>query len=532
MSAVSATTPLKLKHPVDKVTEPVFIVYYGYSYQIKCLYPSIVWLHPGRETQSVKNDNMPLYQVFADELRAAMDDGRLRAGARLPSVREAARSCTLSINTVLTAYRQLEARGLIEARPQSGYFVRARLPAPVPVAQPLAGATQARPPQEAVLDRIATVIAAQNDPGIMDLSLACPKGGNFYPGEKLGRIIASMARRRPELATDYSLPPGPLVLRREICRHMLDLGMTLAPANIILTNGCMEALQLALRAVARPGDTIGLESPTYFNLIPLIDRLGLRTVEIPTCPGSGMSLDALEMLLSEERLQALVTMPNVHNPLGGCMPLEAKRRLARLANSYRVPVIEDALYAELQFGTPLQPTVKAFDEDGWVMVCSSYTKTLAPGLRLGWIEAGRFHDSVAGLKFCSSIAQPALLAEALGQYLESGGYAQHIRRLRRLYATQTDRLRALIDSAFPASTHATEPAGGFLLWVELPDGCDTNRLFVEALRSGLCITPGSLYSPSGRYQRHLRLSACAPFSDHYVHALMKLGDLAAAQLQT
>jgi len=459
----------------------------------------------------------------------AMEDGRLQPGVRLPSVREAARSCELSINTVLTAYRHLEARGLIDARPKSGYFVRSRLPAPIATSAPSPRPATALSPRGAVLDRIAAVIAAQSDPAVLDLSLACPKGGNFYPGQKLGRIIADLARRRPDLTIDYSLPPGSLLLRREICRHALDLGMNLEANDIVLTNGCMEALQLALRAVARPGDTIALESPTYFNLIPLIDQLGFKTIEVPTSPASGMSLDVLELLMSEKRVQAVVTMPNVHNPLGCCMPLPAKRRLAQLAKTYRVPVIEDALYAELQFGTLLQPAVKAFDEDGWVMVCTSYTKTLAPGLRVGWIDAGRFRAEVTKLKFCSSIAQPALLAESLGRYLESGGYRQHIRRLRRLYAAQVDRLRGLVDLAFPAGTYATEPAGGFLLWMELPEGCDTNRLFTDALAEGLCITPGSLYSPSGRYRRHLRLSACSLFDEHHIHALMKLGELATAQ---
>lgn len=472
---------------------------------------------------------VPLYQAFAEELRAAMDDGRLPPGARLPSVREAAASRGLSINTVLAAYRQLEAGDLVEARPQSGYYVRSRLASP-PAAAAAAAPAPAMPATGAVLSRIATVLAAQNRPDTIDLSLACPKGGDFYPGARLGRIVAELARRRPELLTDYSLPPGPARLREEICRHALDLGMTLRPEAILLTNGCMEALQLALRATTKAGDTVGLESPTYFNLIPLLDRLGLKAIEIPTHPDSGLSLDALELLLSERRLAAVVAMPTVHNPLGTSMPPAAKRRLAELANEYRVPVIEDALYAELQYSTPLQPTAKAFDRDGWVIVCASYTKTLAPGMRMGWMEGGRFGRELAELKFCASVAQPALLAEALGVFLESGGYALHLRRLRRTYAGQTDRLRGLIDTAFPAGTRATQPTGGFLVWVELPEGCDTNRLFDQALERGIGITPGNLYSPSGRYTRHLRLSGCYPFSDRQVHALMTLGGLAAGQL--
>ncbi|WP_263770293.1 PLP-dependent aminotransferase family protein [Propionivibrio soli] len=470
-----------------------------------------------------------LYQSLAEELRTAISDGRLPAGSRLPSVRETARNRSLSINTVLAAYRQLEARGQVEARPQSGYFVRSRLAEP---AGPSESARPARalPAETAVLDRIEAVLAAQSDPATIDLSLACPTSRDFYPGKQLTRLMTETARRKPELLTDYSLPPGPLLLRREICRHARDLGMTLASENIILTNGCMEALQLALRAVTRPGDTVAIESPTYFNLISLADHLGLRAIEVPTHPGQGMSLDALELLLSEKRVQAVVSMPSVHNPLGTSMPVAAKKRLAALAKDWSVPVIEDALYAELQYATPLQPTVKSFDDDGWVILCTSYTKALAPGFRVGWMEAGRFRRRIAALKFSASLAQPAFLGEVIGAYLATGGYAQHLRRLRRLYAAQVDRLRGLIESGFPVGTRATEPTGGFLVWVELPEGCDGNRLCDDALRRDITITPGSLFSPSGRHRRHIRLSACHHFSDRHVHALLTLGELAREQL--
>ncbi len=481
------------------------------------------------ELSRPQGNQSSLYQTLADELRTAISDGRLPAGARLPSVRETARSRGLSINTVLAAYAQLEARGQVEARPQSGYFVRSRLPSPPP---PVLSArpAKAKPADASVLDRISAVVAAQSNPDTIDLSLACPKSSDYYPNRQLSRLVADHARRRPELLTDYSLPPGSLLLRREVARHARDLGMTLEADDIILTNGCMEALQLAVRGVTQPGDTIAVESPTYFNLISLADHLGLRVIEVPTHPDQGMSLDALELLLSEKRVQAIVTMPSVHNPLGTSMPVAGKRRLAELAHTYRVPVVEDALYAELQYATPLQSTVKSFDRDGWVILCTSYTKTLAPGFRIGWMEAGRYQRKIASLKFTASVAQPAFLCEVLGAFLESGGYAQHLRRLRRVYAGQVDRLRGLIDDAFPAGTRATEPTGGFLVWVELPAGCDANRLCDDALARGLTITPGSLFSPSGRHTRHIRLSGCYNFSDRHVHALMTLGELAQAQL--
>jgi len=470
----------------------------------------------------------PLYLVLAAELRGAMDDGRLAPGMRLPSVREAARQRSLSLNTVLAAYRQLESRGLVEARPQSGYYVRPRLavarntPFPVP---------EARPMDLAVLDQIAAVVAAQGMPDFVDLSLACPRASGFFPGKQLARIVSDLARRRPGLITTYALPPGPPLVRTQIARQGEALGMRLDPERVVLTNGCLEGLTLALRAVTRPGDTVGIESPTYFGLIPLLASLGLQALELPTDPGTGLALEPLERLLAQRRLAAVMVMPNCHNPLGTVMPLAAKQRLAWLVNHYRVPLIEDGIYAELQFTAPLEPAVRAFDQDGWVIACSSYSKTLAPGFRLGWVEAGRFHREVASLKFTSSVAQPTLLSEAVGVFLEEGGYAAHLRRLRRLYAAQMDRLRGLVAEHLPAGTRATVPAGGYLLWVELPEPATALRLFQDALAARISITPGTLFSPSGRHARHIRISACHPMEGRISAAIASLGRLARQQLR-
>jgi DNA-binding transcriptional MocR family regulator len=471
----------------------------------------------------------PLYRSLATELRAAMEEGRLAPGARLPSVREASRGRGLSLNTVLAAYRHLESRGLIEARPQSGYYVRSRLAAAGEPGPARPG--QARAADLEVLDQIAAVVTAQSIPGFVDLSLACPRELDAYPGERLGRIIARLARSQPSLITSYSMPPGPASLRAGIARNGAVLGLHPDPDRITLTNGCLEALALALRAATRPGGTVGIESPTYFCLMPLFAQLGLNALEIPTHPDTGLALDALELLLEERRLQAVLAMPSVQNPLGSIMPLAAKRRLAELVNRHKVPLIEDGIYAELQFATPLQPAVKAFDQDGWVLFCSSFSKTLAPGLRLGWIDGGRFHREVADLKFISSVAQPALLAEAVGQFLDTGGYEAHLRRLRRTYATQLDRLRGFVARHLPPGTRATEPRGGYLLWVELPEPCSATRLFQDALAARISITPGTLFSPSGRHARHVRLSACYPLEGTYAAALATLGMLAMDQVR-
>ena len=464
------------------------------------------------------------YVQLADELEQTLARGTLPPGGRLPSIRDTSQARGLSRNTVVAAYRLLEDRGLIEARPQSGYFARARLaePGPPPTDLP----ADAHTTESTVLDLIGTVLRAQQNPEFIDLGLACPRGSDFYPVAKLARITSQLLRHNPQMISTYALPPGSLRLRTQIARRGMALGMTLDPEAIVPTHGCLEAIQLALRAVTRPGDTVGLETPTYFNLLPLLSSLGLRVVEIPTDPSRGLSVDAVEALLSAGALQAIVAMPTVQNPLGSTMPLEAKQRLAQLVNRYRVPLIEDALYAELQFAATPSPTVKAFDRDGWVIICASYTKTLAPDFRVGWVEGGRFTEAIKRLKFSSSVAEPAVLSETIGLFLESGGYDHHLRALRSRYALQVAQVRTLIARYFPPGTRATAPSGGFLIWVELPVDVDTVELFRRAIAEKISLIPGMLNSPSGRYRHALRLSCCYPLDARYEAALARIGQLA------
>lgn len=463
-----------------------------------------------------------LYHTLADALGGAISAGRMPAGASLPSLRECAARHAVSLNTVIAAYRLLEDRGLIEARPQSGFYVRGQLPEPC-MSLRTAPASTGKGKQ---MDLMATLLMAQQRADHLDLALACPRGERFYPGARLARLTVSLLRAGAAATSAYALPPGSQRLREQIAHRGLRLGMHVAADDIVITHGAMEALHLALRAATVPGDSVGIEAPSYFNLYPLLDSLGLKAIEIPTHPRDGLDLDAVEALLRDQRLGAIVAMPTVHNPLGFTMPLAAKQRLARLVNQFRVALIEDALYAELQFAEPLQPTVKAFDTGGWVMLCSSFSKTLAPDYRIGWIDAGRFVDVVRRLKFSSSIAEPMLLSETIGRFLESGGYEHHLRTLRRLYHGQVAAVRSLVARHFPAGTQATQPAGGFLLWIELPASIDSAALFHAALADKIVIMPGQLYSGGARYRRCFRLSCCQPLDQRFTAAIERLGQLA------
>ncbi|MDI9647912.1 PLP-dependent aminotransferase family protein [Burkholderia cenocepacia] len=459
---------------------------------------------------------------MADELSLAISSGRLPAGSALPSLRECATTRKVSLNTVTAAYRLLEDRGLIVARPQSGFYVCGKLPEPSYFPRSLSRATMSKAQE----DLMTLLLEAQARPDYIDLAFAAPRGKKFYPSERLAQLTKFVLRRQTDLLSTYALPPGSDLLREQIARRSSRLGLNLLAGDIVLTHGAIEGLQLALRAIAHRGDHVGIEAPSYFNLYPLLSSLGLKAIEIPTHPQNGIDVDEVEKLLCAKRISALVTMPTVHNPLGCTMPVTAKKRLAELVNQHGVPLIEDLIYAELQYAEPLQPAIKAFDQDGWVLVCAGFSKTLAPDYRLGWLDAGRFGQNVRRLKFSVSASESAVLSDAIGLFLKSGGYDHHLRSLRRLYFSQVAAARGLIALHFPTGTRATQPTGGFLLWVELPPTVDSLKLFHSALEEKIVIMPGQVYAKGPRYRHFFRLSCCQEMGNTYENAIRTLGRLA------
>lgn len=465
--------------------------------------------------------SLPLYQQLSHKLRVALESGTFQMGQRFPSVRRTAQQHQLSLNTVMAAYRMLEDQGLIEARPQSGFYVKNRLPRIERAASPLSRQALAQPQNE-VLSLIEINFAAQQNPEFTNLSLACPTDAMFYPKERLRRALTRELRAQPNLLSRYALPPGSFRLRQQIAQRMMSVGVVAEVDDVVISHGCLDAIHMALLSVTKPGDCVGLESPTYFYLIPLLAKLGLKVIEIPTHTKTGLSVEAVELLLEQQKIQAIICMPNLHNPLGCTMPLGAKKRLAQLVNKYEVPLIEDGLYAELQYEAT-QPAVQAFDEKGWVIFCSSFTKTLAPDFRIGWVHSPRFCSEIQKNKSLFSVAESELLCETIASYLEEGGYELHLRQLRHKYESNMNAVQALIATHFPAGTQATKPRGGFVFWVELPGEIDTTLLFKAMLKEKICLTPGVLYSPSGRFKKALRFSSCYPLERKYHYAVTRVG---------
>ena len=466
-----------------------------------------------------------LYKRVAVRISELIEHGTLRPGERVPSVRKCSEQQDVSIATVMQAYRLLEDRGLIEARPQSGYYVRARRWSPPP--EPAMYKPVARASEVKVADLILQVIKAGRDPKLVRLGATLPSP-EVIPFQALQRAVAAVGRRSPLAATSYDPPPGNRELRIQVARRALEAGCLLSPDDIITTIGVTEGLNLCLRAVARPGDVIAIESPTFFGVLQIIESLGMRVCEIPTYPREGICLDELAMRLKSCRIKACVFTLNFSNPLGSCMPDEKKKALVKLLASHEIPLIEDDLYGNLAFGPKRPKVAKAFDEHGWVMLCDSFTKTLSPGYRVGWVAPGRFKAQVEFLKFVNTSATPSLPQMAIAEFLKNGGYDHHLRRIRKFYAAQMQLMTEAIIRHFPSGTKLTRPSGGTCLWVELPAHIDSLLVHERAMASGISIAPGPIFSAKQKFRNFIRVNSGNPWSDTIANAVRDLGRIISA----
>lgn len=464
-----------------------------------------------------------LYERVVDKIAKLVHQGTLRPGERIPSVRRLSSQLGVSISTVLQAYLVLENRGLIEARPQSGYYVRFRfreLPPEPTTSDPYPSATLV-----GVNELVSKVFQAARNPDIVPLGAATPSP-DLLPTKQLSRIMASVARRWVALGVAYDFPPGNEALRRQIARRSLDWGCSLSMDEMVTTNGAMEALNLCLRAVAKPGDTIAIESPTFYGVLQVIESLGMKALQIPTHPREGMNLDALAVAMKQNRVKACLVVANFNNPLGSCMPEENKRQLVEMLTRREIPLIEDDVYGDLYFGTSRPKVAKAFDKVGLVLLCSSFTKSLAPGYRVGWTVPGRFKAQVECLKFTNTVANATLPQMAVAEFLQNGGYDHHLRKIRKAFATQVQVMTLAISQYFPEGTKVTRPAGGFVLWVELPKSVNALELHRQALEEKISIAPGPIFSAKQKFHNFIRLNCGQPWSDRIERALITLGRLA------
>jgi DNA-binding transcriptional MocR family regulator len=339
---------------------------------------------------------------------------------------------------------------------------------------------------------------------------------------QLNRIMAAAARRLGDRSGIYMPPAGNRLLCQQIVKHAVNAGCTLEAEEIVVTSGCGEAVSICLQAICRRGDTVAVESPICFDVFQYMENLGLKALEIPTHPRDGISLEALQFALENNSVQACLVISNFNNPLGSCIPDERKKELVNLMTRHQIPLIENDIFGDIHFASRRPMSAKAFDSEGLVMWCGSFSKTLSPGLRVGWAAAGRYRSTVGWLKYSTSMATATLPQLAVADFMAEGGYRQHLRRIRRIYRDRVAELRRAVIRFFPTDIRVTDPAGGYLLWIELPEAIDALILYKTALNEGIAITPGHLFSTGDRYRNFIRLNA-ANWSDEAIPAIQRLG---------
>lgn len=461
-----------------------------------------------------------LYEQVAEQINDLVSKGVYNFGERLPSVRHLSREMEVSTTTVVEAYRLLEDQGVLEARPKSGHFVATHQP---DIAQPR---TKCPNPDTAVPVSVADlVIKVMDDNQRRDL--VCLGGADaapdLIPAKRIQKAV-SRALTDEHSLTSYDVPPGCFELRLAIAKMAVSAGCHFGPDEILLTNGCQEALTLCLRAVCQVGDVVAIESPTFYGQLQAIEMLGLRVLEIPSDPTEGMSLDALLLALDQMPVRAVVVTPSHNNPTGSCMSAENRRELVEILAQAEVPLIEDDVYGDLGYGSHRIPAARSFDREGNVLYCGSLSKTLAPGYRLGWTAAGRYKQEVHKLKTLTNLASPSVLALGLAYFLQGNSYDRCLRTLRREYARRTRAMREAVLQHFPPGTRVSDPRGGYVLWVELPRRLNTLDLYPQAREMGVVYAPGPLFSAGKRYKHCLRLNA-ATWTAREEKAIAKLGTL-------
>ena len=458
------------------------------------------------------------YEMVAERIVSMIGSGVLCEGAKLPSVRSLSVELGVSVNTVKEAYWKLEKERYIESRPQSGFYVLPQSDVRcIEAADP-----SSFDPEKVSLCRIYGSFQGRKWPGA-DLGIS-NIDASLWPVDKLSKYFRDAARLHDRSLFDYIMPPGDAALRTQIARLYLPAGADISPDDIVITNGCHESIFIALMSVCKPGDTVVFESPIYFSALNMLERTGLNLIEIPASENEGISPDTLRFVLENHKVKAFFSVPNFNNPLGFVVPDERKKEIVSICESHGVVLIEDDVYGELYFSS--RPSLyKSFDTTGNVIVCSSVSKTVAPGLRVGWVTPGKFYDDVCNLKTLLNISTAAMWQSVTARFLQEGGYDRHMRSVRASLKKSTGAVRERILASFPEGTEVIDPGGGCLLWVRLSGGSDAHELYKRGMERKIMIAPGMLFSTQKRYENCFRINAGAAGSDQ-LKSVDELGRIA------
>ena len=468
-----------------------------------------------------------LYQQVAGRMAQEIRDGVYLSGQKIPSVRKLSRQFEVSLATVVQAYGYLEDQGLIRAKPQSGYYVRENILAQVQV-PPMS--RNHRPKKVSKSQFIAQILQASRQKGAIPLGAALPQK-DCLPWRALQQHISKVSRYQSDEIVQYSITPGNNDLRRMIAIRMRDAGVRVSHEDLVITNGCMEALTLAVRAVTRTNDIIAVESPCYYGHLNLAESLGLKIVEIPTDPINGVSLDALKLAVDRWEIKACIFTARNSNPTGASVPREKQKNIVEFLKKKKIPLIEDDVYGELMYGDEVGSTFKSHDETGNVIYCSSFSKTLSSGLRIGWCIPGKLQQEVQDKQMCSTMSVSSFCQAVVASYLSQGGYDKHLRTVRNRYQHAAAAYQLAVLRHFPEGTKFSQPKGGVVLWICLPKKVDALELTERASKEGITIITGGIFSNSKNFDHYIRITCTRTLDREVDEAIMKVGMLAKGLLQ-
>ncbi|MGD8834720.1 MAG: PLP-dependent aminotransferase family protein [Desulfobacteraceae bacterium] len=463
------------------------------------------------------------YTRLADKLESQILDGTYRAGDKLPSIRNLRTQTGLSISTIYQTYIELERRGRVEPREKSGYFVKPLLRDLLPV--PRISAPHPAPQKININNLAFALIEAMGNPKVLQL------GGALVSDEILPlKEIASIVKSAPinllkENLALYEHYLGYGELRRQIARRMAPFGMEISSDAVVITNGCIEAVALSLQSVTGPGDTVLVESPTFPWFLQLMEDLELNALEIPAHPQFGVDIGTLERAVEKNRVKACIFIPNFNNPLGSLMPDDTKKALVELCTAREIPIIEDDIYGELYFTASRPAPLKAYDKKAMVLYCASFSKNLAPGLRIGWALPGRYLDRFKRRKLNSTISGPGVTQWSAAKFLKNGNYERHLRKLRTRLKNQVGNTALAVARYFPPGTKISAPQGGFTLWVQLDESMDSLQIFREAIAQNIAVLPGIMCASGDTFNNCIRISCGMPYSDSIDRGLQRLANI-------
>jgi len=460
----------------------------------------------------------PLYQQLASTLQQRIRSGALPPGTRLPTVRQLAEQLGITRLTAHSAYAELASGGWVEATVGRGTFVAEQ-------------DNTLRPPPIADLGREVTPRGVLNDmlrmtqmPGLCSLAMSDPALEGFPMRDWQRATEEALATGGPHLL-GYATAQGDLDLRAALAHHLHDRGITVGPDEIMITNGVSQGMALVADVLARPGDTVLVEQPTYLGVLNCLHVRGLQPIGV-ALDEDGMQVDALEQAIRQHRPTFIYTIPTFQNPSGVCLSPERRRMLLEVAARHRVMVVEDDIYGRISYeGTP-PPALKADDHAGLVIHLGSFSKSLMPGLRMGYMVAPTaiLRQAVAtrqAYDLCSSL----LTQRALALFINHGWHTAHVRRSVPRYRERRDALLRAMEQHFPAGVFWTRPRGGFSCWVALPFGTSVTELYLAAIERGVAFAPGEVFYSSPSARPHMRLSFSTQPPAHITDAIATLGEL-------